>query len=393
MNPSTDPAFHISLVRDDLPFRLQRRIGLIPEQGLGVLRRAVFFALLAWLPLMVWAGFTERALPGRIEEPLLQHFGIHIRFLVAVPLLILGEGMMHSMGAKLIPHFVKSGLVAPEQRERFARIIQGLIELRNRTLPWIIIGVLIIAGIALEPPTAAHELQWAMVGGTVEAPQFGFGGWWLQYVSRPIFTALLASWLWRLVLLFILLKRIAGLGLALVPTHPDRAGGLGFLEKLPAAFSLFALAVSAVVASRLAHEVLYHGVHVTSLQSLLVVFLLVLVGLCLAPLLVFVGPLGAFKRSALLEYGALVGEHGRRVRRRWILGEPLEDDPLLQAPELGPVADTQALYESVNSMRVAPIGKSAILAVAVPALIPLLALFSIEVPLKDLLMKLAGALL
>jgi hypothetical protein len=47
----------------------------------------------------------------------------------------------------------------------------------------------------------------------------------------------MATWLWRLTLLVILLKRIAGLDLALVPTHADRAGGLGFLEKLPTAFS------------------------------------------------------------------------------------------------------------------------------------------------------------
>ncbi|MGH8470849.1 MAG: hypothetical protein ACREX3_06090 [Gammaproteobacteria bacterium] len=35
----------ISLVQDDLLFRIQRRIGLIPSRGLGVVRRAIFFAL------------------------------------------------------------------------------------------------------------------------------------------------------------------------------------------------------------------------------------------------------------------------------------------------------------------------------------------------------------
>ena len=51
----------ISLVRDDLLFRIQRRIGLIPSQGLGVVRRTIFFALLAWLPIVV--GRAIRALP------------------------------------------------------------------------------------------------------------------------------------------------------------------------------------------------------------------------------------------------------------------------------------------------------------------------------------------
>ena len=113
--------------------------------------------------------------------------------------------------------------------------------------------------------------------------------------------------------------------------------------------------------------------------------------ICLSPLLVFIGSLAAAKRQALLEYGALVGKHGRLVRRRWILGK-LDEDALLQAPEIGPVADTLTLYEAVKKMRVVPIGKSAIMGVALPALIPMLVLFSIQVPIKDLLMKLLGIL-
>jgi hypothetical protein len=211
-------------------------------------------------------------------------------------------------------------------------------------------------------------------------------------VARPIFLALISAWLWRLVLLFLLLKRIAALDLAIVPTHPDRAGGLGFLEKLPMAFSLFAFAISAVVASRLAHEVIYHDVHVQSLKLLVAVFLIVLVLLCLAPLLVFIPTLAEAKRRAMLEYSILVGEHGRLVRRRWILRETLDDQSLLDAPEIGPVADTLSLYSAVASMRVLPIGKSAVLAVALPAAIPMLALFAIEVLVKDLLLKILGTL-
>ena len=87
-----------------------------------------------------------------------------------------------------------------------------------------------------------------------------------------------------------------------------------------------------------------------------------------------------------------MGQHGRLVRRRWILGETLNDDSLLDAQEIGPVADTLPLYHAVKSMRAAPIGKSAIMGVALPALIPLLVLFSIEVPIKDVLTKILGIL-
>jgi hypothetical protein len=393
MKQTDDESLALSLVRDDLPFRLQRRVGLIPEQGLGTMRRAVFFALLTWLPIVIWAIAVGRILPGTVDEPLLRHFGVHVRFLLAVPLFILGEGMIHQLSTTLTPYFLTSGLVKPSQRQDFVNIIRGITRLRDRTLPWVLIATLIIAWTVLEPMAARsdldHEVNWASNG---RADHLGFGGWWFMYVSRPIFVAFLAAWLWRLILMFILMKRIARLDLAIVPTHPDGAGGLGFLKRLPKAFSLFAFAVSAVLASRLAHNVLYHGVDVQSLKLMLTVFLIVLVGICLAPLLTFVGPLVVAKRRALLDYGVLVGNHGRLVRRRWILGETEADDPLLHAEELGPVADTLTLYEEVRKMRVVPIDKSSLIAIAVPALIPIAVLFSIQIPIKDILIKIATTL-
>jgi hypothetical protein len=393
MKQTDDESLALSLVRDDLPFRLQRRVGLIPKQGLGMMRRAVFFALLTWLPIVIWAIAVGRILPGTVDEPLLRHFGVHVRFLLAVPLFILGEGMIHQLSTTLTPYFLTSGLVKPSQRQDFVNIIRGITRLRDRTLPWVLIATLIIAWTVLEPMAARsdldHEVNWASNG---RADHLGFGGWWFMYVSRPIFVAFLAAWLWRLILMFILMKRIARLDLAIVPTHPDGAGGLGFLKRLPKAFSLFAFAVSAVLASRLAHNVLYHGVDVQSLKLMLTVFLIVLVGICLAPLLTFVGPLVVAKRRALLDYGVLVGNHGRLVRRRWILGETEADDPLLHAEELGPVADTLTLYEEVRKMRVVPIDKSSLIAIAVPALIPIAVLFSIQIPIKDILIKIATTL-
>ncbi|WP_052808385.1 hypothetical protein [Methyloterricola oryzae] len=380
--------FELSLIQGDPFFRLQRRIGLIPHQGLGLIRRALFFALLAWLPIAVWAVLKGRAMPGGVGEPLLQHYGIHFRFLVAVPLLIFVEGMAHRVTTQLIPYFLTSGLVRDEQRGQFRKVLEGIVRLRNSSHPWVVI----VAWVALGPsPASEHELIWTTEGEPASL-RLGFGSWWLAYMARPIFVALLVAWLWRLVLAFLLLKLIAALNLALVPTHPDRAGGLGFLEKLPSAFSLFAFAVSAVLAARLAQEVVYHGGHVVSLKAVALVFLIIVVVLCLAPLLVFIPKLEGAKRRAVLEYGALIGEHGRLVHRRWIQREPVDESPLLDAPELGPVADTLSLYEAVTKMRTAPLGKTAITAIALPAGIPLLALFAIVVPIKDMLLKILSSL-
>jgi hypothetical protein len=176
------------------------------------------------------------------------------------------------------------------------------------------------------------------------------------------------------------------------PSHPDQAGGLGFLERLPSAFSLVVLAASAVVAATWAYEEVYHGVAVQSLRVPMVALVALQVAFCLAPLLVFAPVLRRAKRGAILDYGALVARHGRLVHRRWIAGEPVGDEGLLAAPELGPVADTLSLYAAVRDMRIIPIGKPALLAIAIPAILPILVAVGLQIPLKDPLLKIAGAL-
>ena len=384
-----DPDFALSLVRGDALLRLQRRIGLAPAEGLGVGRRAIALALLTWLPLAVWALLSGHALPSGAGEPLLQHFGVQVRCLLAIPLFVVAEGMAHGLTLRLLPHFVRSGLVSEADRPRFREILAGVARLRDLTLPWIVILGVVVAWQGLGAGES-HDLIWS--GDGLAPTSYGFGGWWFAWVARPIFLGLLLGWLWRLALLCVLFHRIGGLDLALVPTHPDRTGGIGFLEVTPVLFSPVVFGISAVLASRWAHDVLYHGVHVQELRIEMVAVVVLALLLFLAPLALWLPPLRACKRQALLDYGALVGEHGRLVRRRWILREPVADAALLGAPEIGPVADTIALYEAVRKMRTVPIGRSSLLPIVLAAVLPMLLVLAIEIPIKDLLLKLLKTL-
>jgi hypothetical protein len=381
----------LSLVRGDALFRLQRAIGLIPADGLGVVRRAVFFALVTWLPIAVAAVLHGRAIDGALDEPLLAHFGVTVRCLVAIPLLIVAEEGAHRLTRRLLPHFVQAGYVS--DAAAFERVLAGVARLRDRTLPWFMIAGVVLAWTLVAPHVhPPHELLWAIE--TPAAPSFGFGGWWYLYVARPVYVTLVLAWAWRLALVVVLFRRIARLDLSLVPTHPDRRAGLGFLAALPGAFAPVVLALSAVLAAGWAHDVVYHDVAVESLKLEAIAFVLLLAVLLLAPLAVFMPVLGRTRRRALLDYAALVSAHGRAVDERWIGRRPLSaaQEQLLCAPEIGPVADTHGLYEAVARMQTVPIDRKSVLAVVVPAVAPMIVVAAQQIPLKTMLLSILKAL-
>jgi hypothetical protein len=386
---SQTPEFE--LARGDLLYRVQRRIGLIPIGGMGLARRAVFWSMIGWLPIALWAVYASRAWSGAVAEPLLVHFGVHARLLVAVPLLILAEGPASALTARLLRHFVESGIIPPRSSRAFSVAVGKSLRLRDAAWPWLVVlGASLALGTYSQVIEHTHEISWSETG---TAQGIGFGGLWYLYVGRSIYLTLVLGWLWRIGLLASLLWRVARLDLSLVPTHSDRTGGLGFLERLPVTFAPLAFAVSIVLASRLGHDAVYHGLVLTSMGVGMVAFVALCLLVFLSPMLAFAGPLKRAKEKALLEYGALVGRHGRLVHERWIEGREIGEQPLLVAPELGPVADTAAIYEAVKSMRTLPIGKSSVLPVLFAAAVPMLAVLALQVPVKEIAAQLLKAIL
>jgi len=382
-------AFRLSLVRDDFLYRLQRRIGLIPAHGSGVVRRAVFWTTVTWLPLAIWATVNGRIVAGEVPEALLQHLSVHARLLIGIPAFHLAEVLAGQVLDALLPYLARSGVVPEASLPTYRDVLRGIAKLRSRTLPWVVVMAIALGSVAyLAQSAGVEELAWARDpdGG------LGFGAWWLL-VGRVVFVVLLAAWLWRLVLLFLLFRRLSAIGLALAPTHADRAAGLGFLERVPTMFGPVVAGVSSVVAAHWGHLVLYHGVHVAELRNLMIALALILVFLFLTPNLAFGPLLRRTKRAALYQYGTLVRQQGRLVHERWVEEKPTETDGLLNAPELGPIADLNAAYEAIARMRTIPIGLPSVAAVLVPALIPMLPVLAIEVPIKELLKGLAKALM
>src|SRR6185436_13073850 len=87
--------------------------------------------------------------------------------------------------------------------------------------------------------------------------QPSLAGWWLGCVSLPLFQFVLLRWYFRLFIWARFLWRVSRLELTLVPTHPDRCGGLGFLANVSTAFAPLLLAQGALLAGTLANQIFF----------------------------------------------------------------------------------------------------------------------------------------
>jgi hypothetical protein len=386
-----DTASVFSIVRGDPLFRFQRALKLVSDEHLFVARRAVFFALLAWVPLAAAAYFVAGDSARHGAESFLWHIGVHARCLIAIPLLIIAEVRADWMSGRIISQFTSAGLVPESERARFDEVLQRTTRLRDAWWVWLAMAALVAttAVLGIRRPTIAHEMVWA----TRSDGTLGPAAWWFFLVVRPLGATLTLAWLWRLVVTVILLRRVTSLKLDLIPSHPDRAAGLGFVEQTMVIFSPVVLAISATVCAHEAHFVLKHGVLVQSLKVQAIGFVIILLAVFLSPLFAVAPALRVFRRRVYFEYASLVGRVDAAFDRRWVRDRGADATDTLDRSDFSALADAQTVFETTASVRPLPISKASILTVLIPALIPMLLLIAVQVPVKEILARIAEAVM
>src|SRR5260221_1945498 len=175
----------------------------------------------------------------------------------------------------------------------------------------------------------------------------------------------------------------------LTATHPDRAGGLGFLGWGLASFATVLMAVSAVFSAGFADQILHRGESLDSLKYHVVAFVAGALILVHVPLLAFARQLSRCRFQGLLEFGALVWRHDTAFDEKWIKNKPgPNQQSILGSADVQSLAAIAACYEHVDRMWLAPFDTKSFAVLVLAALLPMIPLLGTAIPLQEIFMKL-----
>ncbi|MDF3883557.1 hypothetical protein [Cupriavidus basilensis] len=383
-----------SLVLGGPLFQLLRRAHLADDALLLVHQRIIVMSLFAWLPLLVLSAAEGQLLGGRVTLPFLLDIEAHARFLLVMPLLIASELVVHLRMRPVARLFIARKLIPESASMRFEAAIASAFRLRNSVLTeLLLIGLVYGVGILViwRHYTALDAATW-YVTSSAEGSRLSLAGMWYGYVSLPVFQFLLCRWYFRLFIWIRFLWQVSRIRLILIPTHPDRVGGLGFLAQAVHAFALLAMAHGVLLAGQLANRILYLGATLPEYKIQIAVMVIFLLCLVLGPLLVFSPQLAEAKRTGLREYGTLAERYVREFDAKWLRGGAPPDESFVGSGDIQSLADLGNSFDVLRTMRIAPITRESIMQVAVATLLPVLPLALTMMPLEALLKMMFGLL-
>ncbi len=376
-------------VREGPSLKLHPWLGVPKPGGVSIARRVALAILITWLPIAVLSAFTDGAL-----RTFLPDFAVHFKYLIAVPVLVIADAFCAPRLSAIARNFLDAGLVTDADRPRFDAAIASTARLRDSVVADIgalVLSYIIVAALFYSLPDSAVT-SWR---GSQTSNGFSVSpaGWWLVLVSLPLLLTLILSWLWRWFLWTRFLWLMSRLDLQLVPSHPDRAGGLRFAAYSVGACMPLGAALGALFAGDVANAVVHQGASLLGYRYLVVEVVALSIAFFTAPLLFFSGRLLTAWRRGVFEYAALADRFGHQFERRWLGRDSPTDESVLERPDFSAATDLYQVVDRVHDMRLMPIDLRSVVMLAVATLLPFVPVVLMVLPFDAILDRIGGLLL
>ena len=353
---------------------------------------------LMWLPLAVLTLINGTFASDEIAQAFITDVVPQVRLLIALPLLLLaGLAIDPSVGGT-IRGLALSGVVPQSEYPRFKTALSRITAMRDSIWPDIVLLVLAFAmtwtlrpgyGDAMFEVADKSWLQSVSEGRAI----LSMAGWWYLLVSAPLFQFILFRWIWRFIIWGVFLFRLSRIRLDLHATHPDFGGGIGMLGLSQQTFVVLFAALSAIVSSTIAHDMLFEAATFESARLEMLAFVVMCLVAIYAPLTLFTGQMYMARRHALRQYGALAYKLSAAFHEQWI-SRASEDvgKQLKEAVDPSAMADYGAVFDTVQNTRFIPVSMRNIVTTAASLVVPFLPLYLLQFSVADLIDRLLGAL-
>jgi hypothetical protein len=327
-----------------------------------------------WLPVMI-LGLIDEKLTGR-AEPLLRSAAMHVRLLVAAPVFLFIDQLFPRGCSVILRQLVFKSFIPVTSEPQLERVLRSGARLANSWVPEgvlglvsLSLGVAVLTGVMPAPGVAAHG-------------QRTLAQLWYVVTDWPFVQFLLWRSLWRWVIWVRILCGLAFIPLALVPTHPDRRGGISFLRLPSLGYCVFLLfAISSMLCAEWG-EKLMPSTSLSGFKPLLALFAGAGALIAFGPLLVFAPQLFRARRQGILDCGARACDEGRRFQRRILEGRVPKGET--SGADVAAMSDVTVVYrEAVDRLQIVLVDQRDLIALAIATLLPVLPMMLIRVPLEE----------
>jgi hypothetical protein len=371
---------------------LEAWLGLIRKGKPRIALLALLAVVVSWVPLVVLSALHGDLVRSDISNALLPDFGVHARFLLATPLLILAEVLCVPRLSAVARQFLEGGLVSDADRPRYDTAVassERLMRSRGVEIAVILLAyALVLVSAKATPPDAVPGWH-GQLNPFAPTP----AGWWGLLISLPLLLSLLLGWLWRICVWTRFLWLMNRLPLQLDPSHPDHAGGLRFVGLSLEGFLPVAFVVGVIAAGPVANQVVHHHLDPLHFKSVAFGAAGIVVFVCVGPLLVFVRRLIDAHHQGILEYTSLAMHMGDRFRSRWMSPRQRLDQATIDMSDFTGTNASYSIAHNAFSIQILPVELRSVGLLIVTTFLPFVPVWLLAVPFGAVIKRLGDFML
>jgi hypothetical protein len=374
------------------PEGLESWLGLRRRGEPRFARRALIAVAIGWVPLALLAAARGDLLRSNTADSFLLDLGVHTRFLVATPLLILAEALCVPRLAAVARQFLEGGLLAPADHPRYNQAVSSCQRLMRSpivALAVIVLAYFLVFVLAKAAPPETIPAWHGRLSPLDPSP----AGWWALLISLPLLLMLLLRWLWRICIWARFLWLMDRLRLQLIPAHPDHAAGLRFVSLSLDGFLPIAFIMGAIAAGPVMNQVMHHHADPVQFRSVALAAAGIVVTLCAGPLLVFVPRLARERKRGALQYSPLAMGMGERFQRKWLDSQPRVDQGTLDMSEFTGTNAAFSIAGNAFVIRLLPVELRSVGVLIVATFVPFVPAWMLSMPFDEIVKKLGTFML